>query len=131
MCSGPLAPRFINNDSVAAEVIYCAAHACHQAPTSLLPAKCSVSSPRKPWLPLWDHSGAALWCYVRFCSGSVMTPLRLCCGCCYGCRITKVRISTSAVPRAPCVFFQPLARTLPALGLANSADSMNNRTTGS
>ena len=39
-------------------------------------------------------------------------------------------IKLSAVPTTPWVSFQPLSCYLPTLGLADSADSVNSKTTG-
>ena len=40
---------------------------------------------------------------------------------CYGCHASQERMNMSAVPMAPCVFFQPLS--LPTLGSVNSVNS--------
>ena len=101
--------------------------------------RCSLvmgtSRGRPVWASLWKHccwAGAALGqhhhCYVRLCHGSVMAPLRLCCGCCYSYRISRrrgrhaiqERVPVSAVPKALRVFFQPLCLCLATLRPADS-----------
>ena len=58
-------------------------------------------------------------------------PVWLCCGCCHSLRIIKVRTNTSAVLRLLASSLSLLALTLPTLGLASSAASMNSKTASS
>ena len=53
----------------------------------------------------------------------------LCYVCCYGCCARQQRVNVSAAPRAPCIFSPLSARTLPTLGSASSAGSVNSKTT--
>ena len=86
------------------------------------------ASPWQPWLLLHrGYTGVTSWlCYMRLCYGYVMVMSwlmlqllsqigdRLC----YGCHASQERINTSAVPRTPCVFFQPLSWALTTLDSA-------------
>ena len=68
-------------------------------------------------LMLWLHYSSVtvlLWSLLWLLS---QPGERLCCGC----RASQERINVSAVPMAPCVFFQPLS--LPTLGSVNSGNS--------
>ena len=72
-CSGSLAPHFVNNDYVRAEIIYSTAHAHHETLSWPWTALCSTSveaSPGKAWKG----------CCVRLC---------------YGCCISQERINMS------------------------------------
>ena len=85
------------------------------------------------------YIGVTSWlCYMRLCFGYIMVTLwlllwllhqqgeRLC----YSCHAIQERINVSAVPRLLKSSSRVLARTVPTLGSANSADSVNSETTG-
>ena len=107
-CSGSLAPRFVNNDYLTAEIIYSTAQAHHEVLAWLWVTSCGTSV----WAPpkkstsqvriLWWQLGppGEELCYVRLC---------------YGCSVNQERMNVSAVPMAPWVSFQPLARLVPCL----------------
>lgn len=133
--SGPLPHRLcsrptflVNNEYVTAEITYSTAHVHHKAPV-ILATLCSPPyepSPWKPWLRLhWGYTGAASWlCYGRLYSD--------CCpSCCViregGCVMAAV--PARGVPTAPQVF-QLRSSHLAYPGPANSADSVNSKTTG-
>ena len=118
-----LAPCFVNNNYVRAEVTYSTAYARHGVLAWLWATVYSMpvwASPWKPWLLLhWGYIGATL------CYGSVMVMLwpllqllhqpgeRLC----YGCCASQERINVSALPMAPRIFFQPLSSSLTYPGI--------------
>ena len=74
---------------------------------------------------LWSHYGydmVMLWLLLW----AVSRGERLC----YGCCLSQEVINVSAIPMAPCIFFQLLTWALPTLGSANSANSMSSKTIG-
>ena len=112
VCSGSLAPCFVNNN-VTAELIYSPMRAHHEvfAWSPLLCVKYLYEPhPEKPWRVVY---GCAVLSY----------------GCCHGCCASQERRNTSAVP-TPRVSFSFSAHTLPTLGSTNSADSVKSKTVG-
>ena len=146
-----LAPCFVHNDYVTAELTCITVHACHEIlawtwATSVIwaplgPSLGTVSgtpvhaSLWKPWKLLsWGYTGATLWSYAIW--GYVMATLWLRYGYlwlllqllsqpgetpCYGCHASQERMTVSAVPTAPCIFFQLLSLHLAYPGFVNSA----------
>ena len=66
-CSESLAPHFVNNDHVTAEVIYSTVHACHKVLTWLWATLCSkhVWTPLREWWHLMLHHGCVHWSATR------------------------------------------------------------------
>ena len=109
-----LAPCFVSNDYVTAEIIYSTVHVGHEVFT------CSwVVCHRDLWAPCrmqWNY------CYVMAVLVVSATRGENCCRaaasakreCCYGCCASQEKINVSAVPMAlPLVsFFQPLSSRL-------------------
>ena len=86
-----LAPCFVNNDYVTAEISYSTVHVHHK-------------------VLAWPQATFVLWVYIRFTwkgpEGSC--EVMLCYVCCYSCDASQERIIGTAVPTAPHIFFQPL-----------------------
>ena len=126
-CSGFLAPRFVNNDYVTAEIICSTAYVCHEVLTWLWATLCGTpvpAPPIKPWELLLYHS-CVRWVSQerREHSSTVMAAVSagrevvcryvvLCYICFCGCCASQKRINVSAVPMTPPVFFQPLSSLL-------------------
>ena len=88
-----LAPCFVNNDYVTAELTYRTVHARHE-----LLAWSRVTL----WgMPVWAPPGKALKGCVRLCCVMLCLLLQLLCH--------QERMHMFAVPKAPHIFFQPLS----------------------
>ena len=120
----PPAPRLVHNGYVTAVMTYSTVHALHKVLTWLQVALCSTPVWASPWKPrlllrfgyMGRHHAYVIWGYAM----AVMATLWLFCGSCYSCCISQERscycccasqerINMSAVPTAPCVFFQPFS----------------------
>ena len=108
-CSGSLAPHFINNDYLTAEIIYSTAQAHHEVLAWLWATLCGTPV----WAPHNKSSSQERILLWPLCQpGEGLCYVRLCYGCCYGCSVNQERINVSAVPVAPWVSFQPLGLCL-------------------
>ena len=143
-----LAPCFVNNDYVTAEITYTTAHAHHEvyvtAGTTYSTAHVCHNILTWSWvtscsMPVWasceSPAATALGLHwscimVTFCEvgyGYSMPPLCLSYGCCYCCCVSQERINMSAFPTAYQLFFQPLSFCLAIPGSAYSAKSVNSK----
>ena len=128
-CGLSLAPGFVNNDYVTAEIIYSSVHRRHEGLTwsRVLCVYGYVSSTHKvagipavSWLcPLGPSGEEEIQCPLL---GLLRQPgERLCCvrlsyGCC------QKRINVSAVPKAPRVSLQPLSWHLAYPGFSEQSE---------
>ena len=90
-----LAPHFVNNDYVTAEITYSTVHVHHNV----------LIRPQATFV---------LWVYISFTweGPGGLCGLMLCYVCCYSCDASQERIIGSKVPTAPHIFFQPLGLCL-------------------
>ena len=153
--SGSLAPRFVtaaitystahaHQEVLAWSRVFCVFYAYVTPPIKLREwplhhgCVCWVSHERREYsvntalAAAFSQERRLLWLLCR--PGERLCAVMLCCyGYCYGCCASQKRINMSAGPMASHVFFRPsslLAHALPTLGSANSARSMNSKTTG-
>ena len=143
----PHAPHFVKNDYVKAEITCSTPHAHQEVLTWSWVAVHGTlvwASPGKPWLlPHRGYVGVTAWlCYMKLCYGSVMATLWLGYGCCYRCCVSQERgcVMTAMPDRREQICLQFLwlpespsslsAHTLPIPDSANSANSVNSKTSG-
>ena len=105
-------PRFLNNDSVTAKIIYSPGHACQEvlAEHGLCLVHIFMSSTQKKW----QHISA---CLMALSVESAMRGDNIVCLLMWLLH-SQERLNVSAVPRAPQVFSQPLSWHLAYTGFS-------------
>ena len=124
-----LAPRFVNNDYITAEITYSTVHARDKVttwPQATMLLFCMHVYISSSWKSPWGYVMVALWWWGcedphRPTAVSARSTTRgentdVCC--CYGCCASPERINTSAVSTALLVFFQPLSSHLTCPGFS-------------